>query len=124
MDWCQENGTDCDFGLAGNDVLHAQVRAADDDLCVRRAEDGQEKAGLGPSFATPPRTGASSAASSPRGFDARYVVTILAGSAEIDTVRVFCYLAIRQANSTTAAPPAAAITEVTSPPPSASSTVM
>ena len=35
-----------------------------------------------------------------------------------------CYLAIRQANSTTAAPAAAAMIDVTSPPPSASSTVM
>ena len=37
---------------------------------------------------------------------------------------VLCYLAMRQANSTTAAPAAAAMTDVTNPPPSASSTAM
>ena len=44
MAWCEAaNGVDYIFGLAGNTVLHAQVRAVADDLCVRRAEAGDDK---------------------------------------------------------------------------------
>jgi hypothetical protein len=43
MVWCEENGVDYVFGLAGNDVLHAQTRIVADDLCVGRAEGEQEK---------------------------------------------------------------------------------
>jgi Transposase DDE domain group 1 len=43
MVWCEENGVDYVFGLAGNDVLHAQTRIVADDLCVRRAEGEEEK---------------------------------------------------------------------------------
>jgi hypothetical protein len=31
MDWCEENGVDYVFALAGNDVLHAEVRSLADD---------------------------------------------------------------------------------------------
>ena len=37
MDWCEENGVDCIFGLSGNDVLHARVFARAGAVCVRRA---------------------------------------------------------------------------------------
>ncbi len=43
MDWCEDNGVDYIFGLAGNDVVRARVRGAADDLCVRRAEAGADK---------------------------------------------------------------------------------
>ena len=43
MEWCEENRIDYIFGLAGNDVLGEQIRDVADDLCVRRAEAGEEK---------------------------------------------------------------------------------
>ena len=43
MEWCEANGVDYIFGLAGNDVLDALVRGVADELCVRRAEAGEEK---------------------------------------------------------------------------------
>src|SRR5260370_8567659 len=83
MDWCEANGIDYVFGLAGNDVLHAQIRAAADDLCVRRAEAGDDKRRTwtelryaAKSWAKERRIIARLEASS-RGFDARYVVTTL-----------------------------------------------
>jgi len=76
-------------------VLHAQIRILADDLCVRRAEGEQDKRELGPSSATPqkldhaaPRRGASRATT--RGFDARYIVTTLEGSAEHLYETVYC----------------------------------
>ena len=38
MDWCEANGIDFVFGLAGNDVLRRLVEPAADDVRVRRAE--------------------------------------------------------------------------------------
>lgn len=43
MAWCEDNGIDHIFGLAGNDVLAALCREAADALCVRRAVEGAEK---------------------------------------------------------------------------------
>ena len=40
MDWCDQNGIDFVFGLAGNDVLRRLVEPAADDVRVRRAEAG------------------------------------------------------------------------------------
>jgi hypothetical protein len=37
MDWCERNGVQYVFGLSGNAILDAQVFAATDDVCVRRA---------------------------------------------------------------------------------------
>ena len=96
MDWCEENGVDYLFGLAGNDVLHAEVRSRADDLCVRRAEAGEAKRRswaafryAAKSWAKPRRVVARLEAST-RGFDARYVVTTLAGSAERLYETVYC----------------------------------
>jgi hypothetical protein len=96
MDWCDENGVDYVFGLAGNDVLHAAVRAAADDLCVRRAEAGEEKRRswaefryAAQSWAKPRRVVARLEAST-CGFDARYVVTTLADPAEPLYETVYC----------------------------------
>ena len=38
MEWCDENGIDFVFGLAGNDVLRRLVEPIADDVRVRRAE--------------------------------------------------------------------------------------
>jgi hypothetical protein len=96
MDWCEENGVDYIFGLAGNDVLHAQIRSVADDLCVRRAEGEQEKRRTwtevrytAKSWTTPRRVVARLEATT-RGFDARYIVTTLDGSAEHLYETVYC----------------------------------
>ena len=102
MDWCEANGIDYVFGLAGNDVLHAQLRAAADDLCVRRADqiakrsDRQEKRRswtelryAAKSWAKERRVVARLEAS-PRGFDARYVVTTLGHAPEPLYETVYC----------------------------------
>ena len=43
MAWCEENGVDYIFGLAGNPVLHRFAYGVADDLKVRHAEAGAEK---------------------------------------------------------------------------------
>jgi hypothetical protein len=43
MDWCEANGVDYVFGLAGKKVLRTRLRAVADDLCARRAESGTDK---------------------------------------------------------------------------------
>jgi hypothetical protein len=96
MEWCEENGVDYIFGLAGNNVLHAEIRAAADELCVCRAETGEEKRRTwttltyaAKSWARPRRVIARLEAST-RGFDARYIVTTLRGSAERLYETVYC----------------------------------
>ena len=96
MDWCEENGVDYIFGLAGNDVLGDHARDAADDLCVRRAEAGEEKSRgfaafdyAAKSWAKPRRVIARLEASS-RGLDARFIVTTLAGSAEHLYETLYC----------------------------------
>jgi hypothetical protein len=96
MEWCEENGIDYIFGLAGNDVLHAQIRSVADDLCVRRAEAGEEKRRswaevryAAKSWAKPRRVVARLEATT-RGFDARYIVTTLGGSAGHLYETVYC----------------------------------
>ncbi len=69
MEWCEANRVDYVLGLAGNARLHDRVRAAADDLCVRRAEG--LLSGAAPSIApgarspTRRRAGPGNAASSP-----------------------------------------------------------
>ncbi len=58
MAWCEDNGVDYIFGLAGNSVLHRLSYEVADDLRVRRAEAGADRM---------------------RGFAARYIVTSLGG---------------------------------------------
>ena len=43
MAWCEANGVDYIFGLAGNAALHGLAYDAGDDLKVRRAEAGADK---------------------------------------------------------------------------------
>ena len=79
MDWCEANGVDYIFGLAGNPALHGFAYGAADDLKVRRAEAGADKIRgfaspirlRGP-FVAPETPGRRPAGSHllPRGFDA------------------------------------------------------
>jgi hypothetical protein len=94
MDWCEANRVDYVLGLAGNAVLHARVRDAADDLCVRRAQGLSSGAGgsdkhrtwsefryAAKSWARQRRVVARLEASA-LGLDVRYVVTTLAEPAE------------------------------------------
>jgi hypothetical protein len=96
MEWCEQNGLDYVFGLAGNEVLRARTRAVADDLCVRRAEGGQDKRRTWCTFPyaakswTGERRVVARLEASPRGLDVRYVVTTLAGTAEHLYETVYC----------------------------------
>jgi hypothetical protein len=96
MDWCEQNGLDYVFGLAGNEVLRARTRAVADDLCVRRAEGGQDKRRTWCTFPyaakswTGERRVVARLEASPLGLDVRYVVTTLAGTAEHLYETVYC----------------------------------
>jgi hypothetical protein len=96
MEWCEANGVDYIFGLAGNDVLHATVQPISDDLCVRRAEGGEEKRRTWTAFDyaakswTKQRHVVARLEATARGFDARYVVTTLKGSAAHLYEIVYC----------------------------------
>ena len=96
MEWCEENGVDYVFGLAGNNVLHAQIRTLADDLCVRRAEAEQEKRRTWTEFRyaaktwTKERRVVARLEATSQGFDARYVVSTLKGSAGHLYETVYC----------------------------------
>jgi hypothetical protein len=96
MERCEENGIDYLFGLAGNDVLQAQIRIVADDLCVRRAEGEQEKRRTWTEVRyaakswTEPRRVVARLEATTRGFDARYIVTTLEGSAKHLYETVYC----------------------------------
>lgn len=96
MDWCEQNGVDYVFGLAGNEVLRAQTRAIADDLCVRRAEGGHDKRRTWTAFHYAARSWAGERHVVARleatslGLDVRYVVTTLAGTAKHLYETVYC----------------------------------
>jgi len=96
MDWCEQNSVDYIFGLAGNAVLHARVRAIADDLCVRRAEAGEDKRRTWNAFVYAARRWINERHVVARleatslGLDVRYVVTTLAGAAEHLYETVYC----------------------------------
>ena len=81
MEWCENNGVDYIFGLAGNKVLAALVRAAADNLCVRRAISGKEKLrrclalGYGAESWKRERAVVARLEATTLGLDIRYVVT-------------------------------------------------
>jgi hypothetical protein len=83
MDWCEANGVDYVFGLAGNKVLHARLRAVADDLCVRRAESATDKrrtwteTRYAAKSWTRERRVVARLEAAPLGLDIRYVVTSL-----------------------------------------------
>ena len=85
MDWCEDNGVDYIFGLAGNAVLHGLAYETADDLKVRRAEAGAERMRGFADFAyaagswNRERRVVARLEATTRGFDARYIVTSLEG---------------------------------------------
>lgn len=96
MDWCEGNGVDYIFGLAGNKVLGALVGEVADDLKVRRAEAGADKlrAFTAVSYAAKSwnrqRRVVARLEATTRGFDARYVVTSLTGEARHLYENAYC----------------------------------
>jgi hypothetical protein len=96
MDWCEDNGVDYVFGLAGNAALHARMQTAADDLCVRRAASGADKRRswaetryAAKSWRQARRVVARLEATT-LGLDVRYVVTTLADPAEPLYESVYC----------------------------------
>jgi hypothetical protein len=96
MDWCEANGVDYIFGLSGNSVLHRQVYEAGDALKVMRAEQGADKLRgftetryAAASWTTERRVIARLEATT-LGFDARYIVTSLAGDARHLYEDIYC----------------------------------
>ena len=96
MAWCEANGIDYIFGLAGNTVLHGMVRAASDDLCVRRAETGVGKLrthveiAYGAKSWKQTRKVVARIEASTKGLDNRYIVTSLPGPAEALYEAIYC----------------------------------
>ena len=85
MAWCEANGVDYIFGLAGNAVLHGLAYDVGDDLKVRRAEARTDRMRGFASFDYAAgswrrkRRVVARLEATPRGFDARYIVTSLKG---------------------------------------------
>ena len=85
MAWCEANGVDYIFGLAGNRVLHGLSYDVADDVRVRRAEAGADRMRGFASFDYAAgswrrkRRVVARLEATARGFDARYIVTSLAG---------------------------------------------
>ena len=96
MDWCEDNGVDYIFGLAGNAALHALAYQTADDLKVRRAEAGVDRMRGFADFAYAAgswrrkRRVVARLEATPRGFDARYIVTSLAGEPRHLYEGVYC----------------------------------
>ena len=96
MAWCEENGVDYIFGLAGNRALHALAYEVADDLKVRRAKAGAEKMRSFAAFAYAARSWGcerrvmARLEATTRGFDARYIVTSLAGEPRHLYEDVYC----------------------------------
>ena len=87
MAWCEDNGVDYIFGLAGNPVLHRLSYEVADDLRVRRAEAGADRMRCFAAFDyaagswNRERRVVARLEATARGFDARYIVTSLGGDA-------------------------------------------
>ena len=96
MAWCEANGVDYIFGLSGNRALHALAYEMADDLKVRRAEAGADRMRAFAAFAYAARSWRrerrviARLEATTRGFDARYIVTSLAGKARHLYEDVYC----------------------------------
>ena len=96
MDWCESNGIGYIFGLAGNAVLDRLVYTRADALKVCRAEQGADKlrAFAESRYAAKTwkrhRKVIARLEATTLGFDARYVVTSLAGEAQYLYEDVYC----------------------------------
>ena len=96
MAWCEANGVDYIFGLAENAVLHGLAYEAGDGIKVRRAEAGVDRMRGFASFDyaagswNRERRVVARLEATPRGFDARYVVTSLEGEPRHLYEGVYC----------------------------------
>ena len=96
MAWCEENGVDYIFGLAGNRALHRLAYDVADDLKVRRAEAGADRMRGFASFDYAAgswrrkRRVVARLEATTRGFDARYIVTSLTGGPRHLYEGVYC----------------------------------
>ena len=96
MAWCEENGVDYIFGLAGNPVLHRFAYGVADDLKVRRAEAGADRMRGFAEFAYAARSWSrqrrvvARLEATIRGFDARYIVTSLGGDVRHLYEDIYC----------------------------------
>ena len=96
MAWCEENGVDYIFGLAGNRALHALAYEVADDVRVRRAEAGADRMRSFADFAYAARSWSherrvvARLEATARGFDARYIVTSLSGEARRLYEDIYC----------------------------------
>ena len=96
MDWCEDNGVDYIFGLAGNAALHGLAYETADDLKVRRAEAGTDRMRGFASFDYAAgswkreRRVIARLEATTRGFDARYIVTSLTGEPRRLYEGVYC----------------------------------
>ena len=96
MDWCEDNGVEFIFGLAGNAALHGLAYEVGDDLKVRRAEAGADRMRGFADFDYAARSWnrkrrvVARLEATPRGFDARYVVTSLAGEPRHLYEAIYC----------------------------------
>ena len=94
--WCEDNGVDYIFGLAGNAVLHRLAYDVADDVRVRRAEAGADRMRGFASLDYAARSWrqkrriVARLEATPRGFDARYIVTSLAGEPRHLYEAVYC----------------------------------
>ena len=85
MAWCEDNGVDYIFGLAGNAVLHALAGETGEKVRARHAEAGGDKVRGFADFAyaagswNRARRVVARLEATTRGFDARYIVTSLTG---------------------------------------------
>ena len=96
MAWCEKNGVDYIFGLAGNAVLHALADETADDVELRHAETGADKTRGFADFDyaagswNRQRRVVARLEATARGFDARYIVTSLTGEPRRLYEGVYC----------------------------------
>ena len=96
MAWCEENGVDYIFGLAGNAVLHALAGETGEKVRVRQAEVGGDSIRGFADFDyaagswNRSRRVVARLEATIRGFDARYIVTSLEGSPRRLYEGVYC----------------------------------
>ena len=96
MEWCEQQGVDYIFGFGGNAVLKAMTRDAADALCVRRATGAAAKLrtfatlSYGAQSWNRERRIVARLEATAEGFDIRYVVTSLEGSAKHLYETVYC----------------------------------
>ena len=96
MTWCEANGVDYIFGLAGNPVLHRLAYDVADDLRVRRAEAAADRMRGFAAFPYAARSWkrerrvVARLEATARGFDTRYIVTSLGGEASHLYEAIYC----------------------------------